>query len=89
MFKVLANDTRLRILHALVKRGETRVSELAETVGMSPQAVSNQLKLLVLRGILEYRREGLNIYYWIMDPCVIKLLEYGLCLAEDVTEKTA
>lgn len=87
MFKVLANNTRLRILHALVKTGELRVSELVGMVGMTPQAVSNQLQLLVLRGILECRREGLNIFYRIMDPCVISLLEYGLCLAEEVKER--
>jgi len=88
IFKVLANETRLRILHALVRAGELRVSELADQVGMSPQAVSNQLQLLVLRGILGCRREGLNMHYRISDPCVISLLNYGLCLSEEAQERT-
>jgi DNA-binding transcriptional ArsR family regulator len=88
IFKVLANENRLRILHALVRAEEMRVSELAETVGMSPQAVSNQLQLLVLRGILGCRREGLNMHYRISDPCVIALLNYGLCLSEEAKERT-
>lgn len=88
IFKVLANENRLRILHALVRSEEMRVSELAETVGMSLQAVSNQLQLLVLRGILGCRREGLNMYYRISDPCVIALLNYGLCLSEEAKERT-
>ena len=71
----------------MVRAGEMRVSELAEAVGMSPQAVSNQLQLLVLRGILGNRREGPNTHYRISDPCVIALLNYGLCLSEDAKER--
>ena len=36
-FKVLANTTRLRMLHALVCDGELCVGELAEKLGMKPQ----------------------------------------------------
>lgn len=83
LFKVLANDTRLRLLHALVRAEELCVIELAEAVGMTPQAVSNQLQRLVDRGILGARRNGNNVYYRIVDPCVTNLLDYGLCLTED------
>ena len=47
LFKVFSNDTRLRLLHALVREDELCVSDLAEGVGMKPQAVSNQLQRLV------------------------------------------
>jgi DNA-binding transcriptional ArsR family regulator len=87
LFKVLANDTRLRLLHALARADELCVTELAETVGMAPQAVSNQLQRLVDRGILGFRRNGNNVYYRIVDPCVPDLLERGLCLAEDAKER--
>jgi len=83
LFKVLANDTRLRLLHALIRAGELPVGELAAAVDMKPQAVSNQLQRLTDRGILESRRAGNNIFYRIVDPCVITLLDQGLCLAED------
>ena len=83
LFKILANDTRLRLLHALVRTGELCVTELAEAVGMTPQAVSNQLQRLVDRGILGARRNGNNVHYRIVDPCVTRLLDYGLCLTED------
>jgi DNA-binding transcriptional ArsR family regulator len=81
-FKVFANDTRLRLLHALVRDEELCVSEMAEAVGMKPQAVSNQLQRLVDRGILGTRRNGSNIYYRVVDPCVPVLLERGMCLIE-------
>ena len=80
LFKVFANDTRLRLLHALVLAGEMCVTELAETVGMKPQAVSNQLQRLLDRGIVAARRDANNMYYRIVDPCVPVLLERGLCL---------
>lgn len=83
LFKVLANDTRLRLLHALVRAGELCVTELAEAVAMTPQAVSNQLQRLVDRDILGARRNGNNVYYRIVDPCVPKLLDHGLCLIEE------
>jgi DNA-binding transcriptional ArsR family regulator len=83
LFKVLGNDSRLRLLHALERAGELCVSDLAETVGMRPQAVSNQLQRLVDRRILAARREGNNIFYRIADPCVTSLLDLGLCLIEE------
>ena len=87
IFKVLASDTRLRLLHALVRAEEMCVTDLAEAVGMSPQAVSNQLQRLVDRGILGSRRSGTNIHYRIVDPCVPALLDQGLCLSEDARKR--
>jgi ArsR family transcriptional regulator, lead/cadmium/zinc/bismuth-responsive transcriptional repressor len=83
VFKVFANDTRLRLLHALTRAGELCVGELAAAVAMKPQAVSNQLQRLVDRGILGFRRAGNSIIYRILDPCVIGSLDQGLCLTED------
>lgn len=87
LFEVLANDSRLRLLHALARAGELCVSDLAEAVGMKPPAVSNQLQRLSDRGILGSRRDGNHIFYRIVDPCVIDLLDRGLCLAEDAKER--
>jgi DNA-binding transcriptional ArsR family regulator len=86
LFKLLANDTRLRLLHALHRDGELCVTDLAAQVEMRPQAVSNQLQRLVDRGILATRRDGNRIHYRIADPCVIGLLDLGLCLFEETDE---
>ena len=86
-FKVLANATRLRLLHALAKRPGLSVTALAQTVGMKPQAVSNQLQRLVDKGILSNVRNGTNIHYRIVDPCIVGLLDQGLCLTEDTWER--
>lgn len=82
-FKILANGTRLRILHSLTRSDELCVSEIAETLGLKATAVSNQLQRLQDRGIVQSRRDGNQIYYRIIDPCVVKLLDSAWCLTED------
>ena len=83
LFKVFANDTRLRLLHALERGSELCVTDLAADVDMAPQAVSNQLQRLADRRIVAARREGTRLYYRIADPCVGGFLDLGLCLLEE------
>ena len=80
LFEVLASDTRLRLLHALVLLDDPCMGELAEAVEMKPQAVSNQLRRLVDIGVLDTRRHGNHVHYRVVDPCVTKLMYHGLCL---------
>jgi DNA-binding transcriptional ArsR family regulator len=88
VFKVLANDTRLRLLHAVIRSEEICVTDLAAAVGMKPQAVSNQLQRLSDLGILASRRDGNNIHYRLIDLCVRSLLDQGLCLMEEVSDRS-
>jgi DNA-binding transcriptional ArsR family regulator len=83
VFETLANDTRLRALNVIAQSIEASPTELAEKVGMKPQAISNQLKRLSDRRIIERRRKGNQVYYRIVDPCVIDRLERGLWLTQD------
>ena len=55
---------------------------------MKPQAVSNQLQRLVDKGILANIRSGINIHYRIVDPCIMDLLDQGLCLTEDTWRRS-
>jgi DNA-binding transcriptional ArsR family regulator len=54
---------------------------------MKTAAVSNQLQRLSDRRIVGARREGNNIFYRMIDPCVLELLDRGLCLTEDARER--
>jgi DNA-binding transcriptional ArsR family regulator len=83
LLKIFANDTRLRLLHALERGGEVCVTDLAAAVGMASQAVSNQLQRLADRGIVSARRDGTRLYYRIADPCVAGILDLGFCLLEE------
>jgi DNA-binding transcriptional ArsR family regulator len=85
LFKVLANDTRLRLLHAIARNREICVGDLACELSITLQAVSNQLQRL--RGIVATRRDGNSIYYRIVDPCVLVLLDRGLCLLAEADKR--
>ena len=80
LFKVLANDNRLRTLHAIHRAGEIGTSEIADEVGATQQAVSNQLQRLADQRIVHARRDGQRVFYKIIDPCVPGLMDLGVCL---------
>lgn len=86
LFDVLASETRIRLLHALVRLDDPCMGDLADAVGMKPQAVSNQLRRLVDLGILTTRRHGAHIHYSIVDACVIQLMHHGLCLIKETRD---
>ena len=65
-FAVLGSQARLKILLAL-DGGELCAGHLAEVVGMSPSAVSNQLKALKAARLICVRREGKMLYYSLAD----------------------
>lgn len=80
LFRVLASDTRLRILHAIARAEEIAVGEIAAEVGASTQTVSNHLQRMTDQQIVATRRDGNRMYYRLIDPCVGGLIELGLCL---------
>lgn len=80
LFRVLASDTRLRILHTIARLGEAAVGEIASDVEASTQTVSNHLQRMADQQIVATRRDGNRIYYRLIDPCVGGLIELGLCL---------
>ena len=80
LFRVLASDTRLRILHTIARSGEAAVGAIADDVEASAQTVSNHLQRMADQQIVATRREGNRIYYRLIDPCVGGLIELGLCL---------
>jgi len=61
MFKVLAVETRVRIIDLLKSRGPLGVKNIAEMVGITPAAVSQHLKILRQSGLVRSERKG----YWI------------------------
>jgi ArsR family transcriptional regulator len=63
LFKILADETRLRILEMLGRRRELCVRDLWERLGQSQPAVSHHLGLLRMAGLVDTRHEGKHIYY--------------------------
>jgi ArsR family transcriptional regulator len=63
LFKLLADETRLKILDMLGRRKELCVRDIWEKLGQSQPAVSHHLGLLRMAGLVDTRHEGKHIYY--------------------------
>jgi ArsR family transcriptional regulator len=63
LFKLLADETRLKILDMLGARKELCVRDLWERLGQSQPAVRHHLGLLRMAGLVDTRHEGKHIYY--------------------------
>ncbi len=63
VFKLLSDETRLRILMYLIREGELHVTALCDKLGQSQPAVSHHLALLRVAGLIEARRDGKHNFY--------------------------
>lgn len=63
VFKLLSDETRLRILLYLAREGELHVTALCDKLGQSQPAVSHHLALLRVAGLIEARRDGKHNFY--------------------------
>ena len=71
LFKVLGVESRIKIIELLKQRGPLGVIELSETLGITPSAVSQHLKILKHAGLVRSERKG----YWIpydIDPDMLE-----------------
>ena len=81
--QTLANPKRLEVIDRL-RDGEHSVTELAEAMKISQANLSQHLAVMRQKGIVATRREGLNVFYRLSNPKIIKacdlmrqvLLEY-------------
>jgi DNA-binding transcriptional ArsR family regulator len=67
----LANPKRLEIIDKL-RDQELSVTELTEALEISQANLSQHLSLMRQRGIVTTRREGLNVFYRLSNPKIIK-----------------
>jgi DNA-binding transcriptional ArsR family regulator len=61
MFKVLAVETRVKIIELLKSSGPLGAKNISETLGITPAAASQHLKILRQAGLVRSERKG----YWI------------------------
>lgn len=73
-FRVLGDPTRVGILIAL-GACELCVCDLAELFGVTPGAISHQLRLLKAHRLVKARRVGKLVYYSLDDDHVGGLIE--------------
>ena len=66
-FKAFSDETRLRILHLLLK-GELCICELMEVLELPQSRVSRHMAYLRNAGLVKDRREAVWIYYSLTEP---------------------
>ncbi|SHL38592.1 ArsR family transcriptional regulator [Anaerocolumna jejuensis DSM 15929] len=74
MLKVLAHPVRLCIVNGLLEKGECNVSYMQSCLKTPQSTVSQHLQKLKAAGIIEGRREGLEIFYRISNEKVAELI---------------
>ena len=71
-FSLLAEPTRLKILHSIC-RDELSVSAIVEATGATQTNVSRHLALLHAAGVVARRRDGNTVHYRVTDPELIEI----------------
>ncbi len=69
--KIFANDKRLNIIN-LLKDKEMSNSELMQETGLSKVTMSQHMNVLKSKGVIDVRREGVQLYYRIANPKIIQ-----------------
>jgi ArsR family transcriptional regulator len=75
IFKLLSDETRLRILFYLTQRDELHVRALCKLLDQSQPAVSHHLALLRVAGLIEPRRSGKHNFYRLLPHRFQELLD--------------
>jgi DNA-binding transcriptional ArsR family regulator len=66
-FSLLAEPTRLKILHTIC-HDERSVSSIVAATGATQTNVSRHLSLMHQAGVVSRRRDGSSVYYKVLDP---------------------
>lgn len=73
MLSCIAHPSRLLIICMLLKR-EMFVNELIEKLGATKSNISQHLRVLADRELIQKRRDGNRIFYSINDPRLAELI---------------
>ena len=76
-FKVLSDETRLRILYAL-RNQELCAGDIAVLLDMTKSAVSHQLSVMRKMHQIKARREGKNVFYSLDDEHIVDIIDEAL-----------
>jgi len=74
VLKAMGHPVRLQIV-ALIGREEKCVSEIVATLKTKPSITSQQLNMMKDKGLLDCRRDGNRVFYRIVNPNVLSLLD--------------
>ena len=78
IFKVLGDQTRIKMLSLLASEKEMCVCDIAESLGMGQSAISHQLRVLRDARLVKFRKDGKEAFYSLDDDHVLSLMAQGL-----------
>ncbi|OPA16469.1 ArsR/SmtB family transcription factor [Bacillus cereus] len=88
ILKNLAHPMRLLIVQKLITIGSLNVTELQNLIYLPQSTVSQHLSKLKAPKIVSYEREGLEVYYKVIDKKIIKTMQVlGLLKPFDIDEE--
>ena len=82
IFRVMSAPMRLRIISCLCQ-GEMNVGELLQAIATTQPNMSQHLNTLYLAGIVDKRREGVQIYYRIVNNNIVNICR-AVCHQTDI-----
>ncbi|MDD2360253.1 MAG: metalloregulator ArsR/SmtB family transcription factor [Syntrophaceticus schinkii] len=85
-FKALADDNRLKIIHAL-SREELCVRDVADIIGTTMQVASHHLRVLRDIGLVKNRKEGKHVFYSLKDRKTAEFVQNVIEDLEDPQER--
>lgn len=74
-FKVLADETRMKIAFALFEEDELCVCDVANIIGSSLATASHHLRMLKQLGLAKFRKEGKLAFYSLEDDRVRQCIQ--------------
>lgn len=76
LFKLFSDETRMKILYSLFE-SEMCVCAIAELLNKSQSVVSHSLRVLKDGKLVDCRRDGKTIYYYLADDHVSTIIGQG------------
>lgn len=77
LFKIFGDSTRIKILFCLLQNPMS-VNNIARKLKMTQSAISHQLRILKINGLVKYKRNGKSLIYSLVDNHIITILCNGM-----------
>lgn len=74
LLKALGDETRIKIVRCLMDKEQCACSTVP-FIGKAQSTISSHLKILEDAGVVESRREGINIWYKVSSKEAIQILK--------------
>ena len=83
-FKILSDEIRLKIVHALVHEDELCVCDIANIIDASVATTSHHLNSLKKLGVVDSHKDGKLVYYFNKNIKFLNLMEHFVNYKEEV-----